>query len=143
MEKTVVLLLENAIAKYYNRSIETIQVIDELIKIAKEMRETNTREDKLGLSEDEVAFYDALGVNDSAVAVLGNDQLRMIAQEIAKSIRNNIKIDWVIRENVKVEMRVIVKRILRKYGYPPAKQAQATELVLEQAELICRAEDET
>ena len=143
MEKTVVLLLENAIAKYYNRSIETIQVIDELIKIAKEMRETNTREDKLGLSEDEVAFYDALGVNDSAVAVLGNDQLRMIAQEIAKSIRNNIKIDWAIRENVRAEMRVIVKRILRKYGYPPDKQAQATDLVIEQAELICRSKDET
>ena len=91
----------------------------------------------------EVAFYDALGDNDSAVAVLGDDQLRKIAQEIAKSVRNNVKIDWAIRENVRAEMRVIVKRILRKYGYPPDKQAQATELVPEQAELICRAEDET
>ena len=141
MEKTVVLLLENAIAKYYNRSIETIQVIDELIKIAKEMREASTRGDKLGLSEDEIAFYDALGVNDSAVAVLGDDQLRKIAQEIAKAVRNNVKIDWAIRENVRAEMRVIVKRILRKYGYPPDKQAQATELVLEQAELICKTDD--
>ena len=91
----------------------------------------------------EVAFYDALGVSDSVVSVLGDDQLRKIAQEIAKAVRNNVKIDWAIRENVRAEMRVIVKRILRKYGYPPDKQAQATELVLEQAELICRAEDET
>jgi type I restriction enzyme R subunit len=143
MARSFTELLENAIAKYHNRSVETIQVIDELIKIAKEMREESTRKDKLGLSEDEVAFYDALRVNDSAVAVLGNDQLRKIAQEIAKAVKNNIKIDWAIRENVRAEMRVIVKRILRKYGYPPDKQAQATELVLEQAELICRAEDET
>jgi len=134
-------LLENAIAKYHSRAIETIQVIDELIKIAKDMREATNRGDALGLSEDEIAFYDALGVNDSAVAVLGDDQLRMIAQEIAKSVRNNVKIDWAIRENVRAEMRVIVKRILRKYGYPPDKQAKATDLVLEQAELICNMEE--
>jgi len=140
MARSFTELLENAIAKYHNRAIETIQVIDELIKIAKEMREESTKGDKLGLSDDEVAFYDALGVNDSAVAVLGDDQLRKIAQEIAKSVRNNVKIDWAIRENVRAEMRVIVKRILRKHGYPPDKQAQATELVLEQAELICRTE---
>jgi|GEM_PF-1749558 hypothetical protein len=90
----------------------------------------------------EVAFYDALGDNDSAVAVLGDDQLRKIAQEIAKAVRNNVKIDWAIRENVRAEMRVIVKRILCKYRYPLDKQTQATELVLEQAELICRADDE-
>jgi len=141
MARSFTELLENAIAKYHNRAIETIQVIDELISIAKTMREASNRGDKLGLTEDEVAFYDALGVNDSAVAVLGDDQLRMIAQEIAKSVRNNVKIDWAIRENVRAEMRVIVKRILRKYGYPPDKQAQATELVLEQAELICRDEN--
>jgi len=141
MARSFTELLENAIAKYHNRAIETIQVIDELISIAKTMREASSRGDKLGLSEDEVAFFDALGVNDSAVAVLGDDQLRMIAQEIAKSVRNNVKIDWAIRENVRAEMRVIVKRILRKYGYPPDKQAQATELVLEQAELICRDEN--
>lgn len=138
MARSFTELLENAIAKYHRRAIETIQVIDELIKIAKDMREATNRGDALGLSEDEIAFYDALGVNDSAVAVLGDDQLRMIAQEIAKSVRNNVKIDWAIRENVRAEMRVIVKRILRKYGYPPDKQAHATELVLEQAELICK-----
>lgn len=142
MARSFTELLETAIAKYHNRAIETIQVIDELIKIAKDMREASNRGDKLGLTEDETAFYDALGVNDSAVAVLGDEQLRMIAQEIAKSVRNNVKIDWAIRENVRAEMRVIVKRILRKYGYPPDKQARATELVLEQAELICRDEDE-
>lgn len=138
MARSFTELLENAIAKYHNRSIETIQVIEELIKIAKDLREESNRGDKLGLTEDEIAFYDALGVNDSAVAVLGDDKLRMIAQEIAKSVKNNVKIDWAIRENVRAEMRVIVKRILRKYGYPPDKQAKATELVLEQAELICR-----
>jgi len=142
MARSFTELLENAIAKYHNRTIETIQVIEELINIAKDMREACSRGSKLGLTEDEIAFYDALGVNDSAVAVLGDDQLRMIAQEIAKSVRNNVKIDWAIRENVRAEMRVIVKRILRKHGYPPDKQAQATELVLEQAELICRADDE-
>lgn len=131
-------LLEDAIAKYHNRTIETIQVIEELIDIAKDIREESSRGKKLGLTEDETAFYDALGANDSAVAVLGDDKLRLIAQEITKSVRNNIKIDWAIRENVRAEMRVIVKRILRKYGYPPDKQAKATELVLEQAELICR-----
>lgn len=141
MARSFTELLEAAIAKYHNRAIETIQVIDELIKIAKDMREAGKRGEKLGLTEDEVAFYDALGVNDSAVAVLGDEQLRMIAQEIAKSVRNNVKIDWAIRENVRAEMRVIVKRILRKYGYPPDKQAKATELVLEQAELICKMED--
>ncbi|MCB5223861.1 MAG: type I restriction endonuclease subunit R [Candidatus Cloacimonadaceae bacterium] len=131
-------LLENAIAKYHNRAIETIQVIEELIQIAKDLQKQSERGEKLGLSEDEVAFYDALGVNDSAVAVLGDEQLRIIAQEIAKSVKSNVKIDWAIRENVRAQMRVIVKRILRKYGYPPDKQARATELVLEQAELICR-----
>ena len=140
MARSFTELLENAIAKYHNRAIETIQIIDELISIAQTMREASNRGDKLGLSEDEIAFYDALGVSDSAVAVLGDDQLRMIAQEIAKSVRNNVKIDWAIRENVRAEMRVIVKRILRKYGYPPDKQARATELVLEQAELLCTSE---
>ncbi|NLK50562.1 MAG: type I restriction endonuclease subunit R [Candidatus Cloacimonetes bacterium] len=137
MSRSFTELLENAIALYHNRTIETIQVIEELIKIAVELRERSSRGEKLGLTEDEVAFYDALGVNDSAVAILGDDQLKIIAQEIAKSVRNNVKIDWAIRENVRAEMRVIVKRILRKYGYPPDKQARATELVLEQAELIC------
>lgn len=133
-------LLEEAIALYHNRTIETIQVIEELIEIAKGLQEANTRGERLGLTEDEIAFYDALSDNKSAVDVLGDEQLMLIAQEIATAVRNNIKIDWTIRENVRAEMRVIVKRILRKHGYPPDKQEKATDLVIEQAELICKYE---
>ena len=131
-------LLENAIKKYQNRAIETAQVIEELIALAKDLREANQRGEKLGLTDDEVAFYDALEVNDSAVAVLGDETLRLIAQELVKAVRNSITIDWTVRENVRAQMRVIIKRILRKYGYPPDKQAHATELVLEQAEVLCK-----
>ena len=131
-------MLENAIRRYQARAIETAQVIEELIELAKEMREADRRGEQLGLSEDEIAFYDALGVNDSAVQVLGDDTLRAIAQELLKAVRANIKIDWTVRENVRAEMRVIIKRILRRYGYPPDKQARATELVLEQAKVLCR-----
>jgi len=135
-------LLERAIWKYQNRAIETAQVIEELIALAREIRESAGRGEKLGLTEDEVAFYDALGANDSAVAVLGDATLRQIAQELVKAVRNSITIDWTIRENVRARMRVIIKRILRKYGYPPDRQEKATELVLEQAEVICREQAE-
>lgn len=131
-------MLENAIKRYQARAIETAQVIEELIALAKDMREADKRGEQLGLSEDEIAFYDALEVNNSAVKVLGDKTLQMIAQELVKAVRGNIKIDWTVRENVRAEMRVIVKRILRRYGYPPDKQASATELILEQAELICK-----
>ena len=92
----------------------------------------------MGLTDDEVAFYDALEVNDSAVAVLGDETLRLIAQELVEAVRNSIAIDWTVRENVRTRMRVIIRRILRKYGYPPDKQARATELVLEQTEVLYR-----
>jgi len=131
-------LLGAAIRKYQNRAIETAQVIEELIRLARDMREATRRGEELGLTEDEVAFYDALEVNDSAVSVLGDETLRLIAQELVKSVRNSITIDWTVRENVRAQMRVIIKRILRKYGYPPDKQARATELVLEQAEVLCQ-----
>lgn len=131
-------LLDNAIKKYQNRAIETAQVIEELISLAKDLREANQRGKKLGLTDDEVAFYDALEVNDSAVAILGDETLRLIAQELVKAVRNSITIDWAVRENVQAKMRVIIKRILRKYGYPPDKQACATELVLEQTEVLCK-----
>jgi type I restriction enzyme R subunit len=131
-------MLEKAIAKYQNRAIETAQVIEELIALAKDMREAAKRGEALGLTDDEVAFYDALEVNDSAVAVLGDQALRLIAQELVKSVKNSVTIDWTVRENVRAQMRVIIKRILRKFGYPPDKQARATELVLEQAEVLCR-----
>uniref|UniRef100_A0A7C4RTA8 Type I restriction enzyme endonuclease subunit n=1 Tax=Desulfatirhabdium butyrativorans TaxID=340467 RepID=A0A7C4RTA8_9BACT len=131
-------LLEKAIKKYQNRAIEAAQVIEELIALAKGLREAGLRGEKLGLTDDEVAFYDALEVNDSAVAVLGDETLRLIAQELVKAVQNSITIDWTVRENVRAQMRVIIKRILRKYGYPPDKQVRATELVLEQAEVLCK-----
>jgi type I restriction enzyme R subunit len=131
-------LLENAIKKYQNRAIEAAQVIEELIAIAKELRESERRGEKLGLTQDEIAFYDALEVNDSAVKVLGDENLRIIAQELVPVVRDNLKIDWTVRENVRAEMRVLVKRILRHYGYPPDKQARATEFVLEQAAVLCK-----
>jgi len=132
-------LLEAAVRKYQNRAVETAQVIEELIQLAQDMREAARRGEELGLTEDEAAFYDALEVNDSAVAVLGDETLRRIAQELVLAVRNSVTIDWAVRENVRAQMRVIVKRILRKYGYPPDKQARATDLVLEQAEALCRA----
>jgi len=131
-------LLEDAIRRYQNRAIETAQVIEELIALAKDLREAERRGEQLGLTEDEVAFYDALEVNDSAVKVLGDETLRLIAQELLRAVRDNVKIDWTVRENVRAQMRVMIKRILRRYGYPPDKQARATELVLEQAEVLCR-----
>ena len=129
-------LLEQSIRRYQNRAIETAQVIEELIGLAKEMRKANQRGEKLGLNEDEVAFYDALGVNDSAVQVLGDETLRTIARELVDSVRSNVTIDWTQRENVRAHLRTIVKRILRKYGYPPDKQEKATQTVLEQAEVL-------
>jgi type I restriction enzyme R subunit len=129
-------LLEQALRRYQNRAIETAQVIEELIAIAKEMRTAGERGEKLGLSEDELAFYDALETNDSAVAVLGEPELLAIARELTETVRKNVTIDWTVRENVKAQLRVLVKRILRKHGYPPDKQAKATQLVLEQAEVL-------
>ena len=102
------------------------------------MREADRRGDALGLTEDEIAFYDALEVNDSAVKILGDETLRTIAQELVRAVRNNVTIDWTLRENVRAKMRVMVKRILRRYGYPPDKQEKATQTVLEQAEVLCR-----
>jgi type I restriction enzyme R subunit len=129
-------LLEQALRKYQSRAIETAQVIEELIRLAQEMREANARGDKLGLSEDELAFYDALETNDSAVKVLGDETLRGIARELVQTVRANVTIDWTVRENVQAQLRVLVKRILRKHGYPPDKQEQATKTVLEQAALL-------
>ncbi|MFH1743642.1 MAG: type I restriction endonuclease subunit R [bacterium] len=130
-------MLEKAVRAYQNRAIETAQVIEELIRLAKEMKEADSRGDKLGLSDDELAFYDALETNDSAVAVLGDDTLKTIARELVEKVRGNLTIDWTVRESVKAGLRAMVKRILRKYGYPPDKQEKATHTVLEQAELLC------
>jgi type I restriction enzyme R subunit len=129
-------LLERAIRKYQNRGIETAQVIEELIALARDMRAANARGEKLGLSEEELAFYDALEANDSAVKVLGEPTLTQIARELVETVKKNVTIDWTVRDNVRAQLRVLVKRILRKYGYPPDKQAKATQTVLEQAALL-------
>ena len=110
--------------------------IRDRIQLAKDMRAAGARGEQLGLSEDELAFYDALETNDSAVKVLGDDTLRAIARELVETVRKNVTIDWTIRENVRAQLRVLVKRILRKHGYPPDKQEKATQTVLEQAEVL-------
>jgi type I restriction enzyme R subunit len=129
-------MLEQTIRRYQNRAIEVAQVIEELIALAKEMREANTRGERLGLTGEELAFYDALETNDSAVKVLGDPTLRAIARELVQTVRNNVTIDWTMRENVRAKLRVIVKRILRKHGDPPDKREKATQTVLEQAEVL-------
>ncbi len=129
-------MLEEAMRRYHNRAIETAEVIEELIEIAHEIRAAEKRGEELGLSEEELAFYDALGANDSAVAVLGDATLRKIAQELVEAVRKSTTIDWTVRESARAKMRVIVKRILRRYGYPPDKQEKATQTVLEQAEAL-------
>jgi type I restriction enzyme R subunit len=129
-------MLEMALRRYQNRAIETAQVIEELVDLARQMREATARGEKLGLNDDELAFYDALEVNDSAVKVLGEPTLQKIARELVETVRKNVTIDWTLRENVRAQLRVIVKRILRKYGYPPDKQEKATQTVLEQAEVL-------
>jgi len=111
-------------------------VIEELIQLAKDMRAAGKRGEQLGLSDDEVAFYDALETNDSAVKVLGDETLKTIARELVATVRKNVTIDWTSRDNVRAQLRVYVKRILRKYGYPPDKQEKATQTVLEQAEVL-------
>jgi type I restriction enzyme R subunit len=131
-------MLENTIKRYRNRSIETAQVINELIELARTVREAGKRGENLGLTEDEIAFYDALEVNDSAVMVLGDETLKAIARDLVKAIRNNLTIDWTVKESVRAKLRVTVKRLLKKYGYPPDKQEKATITVLQQAELLCK-----
>jgi type I restriction enzyme R subunit len=144
MRKNVVLarsfaeMLEQAVRKYQNRALEAAQVIDELIRIAKEMRLAEARGHDMGLSNDEVAFYDALAENDSAKQVIGDEKLKFLAQELVERVKQSVTIDWQVRENARAHIRVLVKRILRKYGYPPDMQARATELVLEQAEVLCK-----
>jgi len=131
-------MLEEAIRKYQNRAIEAAQIIQELIDLAKGMREASKRGEDLGFTDEELAFYDALEVNDSAVKVLGDDTLKTIARELVDTVRKNTTIDWTVKESVRAKLRTMVKRILRRYGYPPDKQEKATQTVLEQAELLCR-----
>ena len=129
-------MLEETLRRYQNRAVEAAQVIEELIELAREMRAASARGDELGLSEDELAFYDALETNDSAIQVLGDDTLRDIARELVNTVRHNVTIDWTLRENVRANLRRLVRRVLRKHGYPPDKQEKATQTVLEQAEVL-------
>jgi type I restriction enzyme R subunit len=130
-------MLQSAVVQYQNRAITSAQVIEELIGLAREIREAKDRGDQLGLTDDEVAFYDALETNDSAVAVLGDETLKTIAQELVVTVKSNATIDWNLRESARARMRVMVKRLLKKYGYPPDKTEHATALVLAQAEVVC------
>ena len=132
-------MLEQSLRRYQNRAVEAAQVIEELIQLARDMREANARGERLGLSEDELAFYDALETNDSAVQVLGDDTLRDTARELVETVRRNVTIDWTVRETVRAQLRVLVRRILRRHGYPPDKQEKATQTVLEQAEALSEA----
>jgi type I site-specific restriction-modification system R (restriction) subunit/very-short-patch-repair endonuclease len=134
--KKLLEMLETAIKKYQNNLLTTAQVIQELINLAKEIRESDKEAERLGLTTEEVAFYDALGINDSAVQVLGDDTLRTIAKEIADKVRKNATIDWTIRESARAKLMVVVRRTLNKYGYPPDKQQKAVDTVLKQAELM-------
>jgi len=129
-------MLERTVNRYANRAVEAAQVIEELIQLARELREANARGEALGLTEDELAFYDALETNDSAARVLGDETLRLIARELVETVRKNVRIDWTLRENVRANLRRLVRRVLRKHGYPPDKQEKATRTVLEQAEVL-------
>jgi type I restriction enzyme R subunit len=136
--KSFMEMLDKTIKRYTNKSVEAAQVIEELIELARKVREERRRGTQLAMNDDELAFYDALGVNDSAVQVLGNETLRKIALELTQMIRNSVTIDWTQRESVQAEIRLKVKKILRKYGYPPDMQEKATQTVLQQAEMIAR-----
>ena len=131
-------MLEQSVRKYQNRAVETAEVIQELIRLAGELRKAGKRGEKLGLNEDEVAFYDALSDNGSAKQVMGDDKLKMLAMELVLRVRQSVTIDWTLRENARAQIRVLVKRILRQFGYPPDMEKKATELVLEQAEVLCK-----
>lgn len=136
-EKKFSELLQNVVTRYQNRSIEAAQIIEELIEMAKKFKEASSRGEALGLNEDELAFYDALVMNEASVRELGDEVLAKIAHELTASLRANVSVDWSQRESIQAKLRLMVKRILRKYKYPPDQQEEATEVVLRQAEMIC------
>ncbi|MFT2157585.1 type I restriction endonuclease subunit R [Pseudomonas putida] len=138
-EKKFSELLDSVIKRYQNRSIETAQVIEELIEMAKKFAAASKRGDVLGLNDDELAFYDALANNEASVRELGDEILAKIAHELTDSLRQNVTVDWSNRDSVRAKLRLLVKRILRKYKYPPDQQEEAAQLVLAQAETLCEA----
>ena len=129
-------MLESSIKKYQNNLLTTAEIIQELIEIANEIKKADQQGIELGLSTDEVAFYNALEVNESAVKVLGDETLKIIAREIADKVKKNATIDWTIRESARAKLMVLVKRTLKKYGYPPDMQQKAVDTVLKQAEMM-------
>ena len=133
-------MLEASVNKYAKRSIETAEVIKTLIEMAKDLNSLHKRGEELGLSDDELAFYDAISENESAREFYENDVLKQIAKELTINIRNSMKVDWDVRESVRAQMRITVKRLLRKYKYPPDKQADAVKLIIEQAEKMSENE---
>jgi type I restriction enzyme R subunit len=132
-------LLANVIKRYQNRAIETAQVMEELVEMAKKFKEAVNRGNETGLNPDEMAFYDALANNEESVRELGDETLKKIAHELAESLRRSVSVDWSVRESVRAQLRLMVKRILRKYKYPPSKQEEAVQLVLQQAETLSAA----
>jgi type I restriction enzyme R subunit len=129
--------LKQTLNAYHNRAIATHEVIEELIRLAKEMEAAQKRGEELGLNDDEIAFYDALATNESALQAMGDDKLKVIAAELIKMVRKSVTIDWNLRDGARAKIRVIVKRILNKWGYPPDLQEEAVKTVLQQAELLC------
>ncbi|MDI1302707.1 MAG: type I restriction endonuclease subunit R [bacterium] len=138
-EKKFSELLTSVMTRYQNRSIETAQVMEELCAMAKKFKEAAERGETLGLNDDELAFYDALANNEASVKELGDETLKKIAHELTESLRKNVTVDWSVRDGVRARLRLLVKRILRKYKYPPDKQDAAAEMVLQQAEALCEA----
>ncbi len=134
-------MLNGSIDKYNKRTIETSKVIEELIQMAEEMSEAVQRGEDLGLSRDEIAFYDALADHETAKEVLGegDDTLKAIAHELTVAIKNNMSVDWSVRESARAKMRVIVRRLLKKYGYPPDLQKMAVDKIVQQAELMAES----
>ena len=129
--------LKQTLNSYHNRAISTMQVIEELINLAKDLDAATKRGEELGLTDDEVAFYDALASNDSAVQAMGDDKLKVIAAELITQVKKSVTIDWNLRESARARIKVMVKRILKKHGYPPNLQDEAVKTVLAQAELLC------
>ncbi len=129
-------MVDRSIQRYHNRAIETAQVIEELIQLSRDIKAAQQRGEQLGLNDDEIAFYDALEANDTAVQVLGDDTLKQIARDLVDTVKRNTGIDWTVRESVRARLRVLVRRVLRKYGYPPEKREDAVTTVLRQAELF-------
>lgn len=129
-------MLGNVITRYQNRSIETALVMEELVEMAKRCKEAANRGDELGLNDDEIRLYDGLANNESAARELADDTLKKIAHELTENLRKNITVDWSHRESVRASLRIMVRRILRKYKYPPDLELAAIELVLQQTETL-------